>query len=158
MDPANYVAQYNLGTALWESDRREEAMLHFKEAVRLREPNLRQQLAAAEIAAQKGAYPEAILRMTRVLMLMPWRADLHHQLGTWLAFNHEPGKALAEFDAALKFRPDWTQPRVSIAVVLLAEGQAAKAEGILRGVLAREPGNTDAQAMLEALEKRRTSK
>ncbi len=155
VNPANYVAQYNLGAALWESGRREEAMLHFRQAVRLREPNLRRQLAVAEAAAQRGAYPEAILSMTRVLMLMPWRADLHHQLGSWLAFNHEPGKALAEFAAALKYRPDWTQPRVSIAAVLLGEGQTAKAEGILRDVLKREPANADAQAMLETLQNSR---
>jgi tetratricopeptide (TPR) repeat protein len=153
VNAANYVAQYNLGSVLWDGGRREEAMLHFQEAIRLREPNLRYQLAAAKAAAENGAYPEAILRMSRVLMLMPWRADLHHELGTWLAFHHEPGKALTEFDTALKYRPDWIQPRISIAAVLLSEGQAPKAENILRDVLIREPGNADAQAMLEVVRK-----
>jgi tetratricopeptide (TPR) repeat protein len=153
VDAENYLAQYNLGAVLWETGRREEAMGHFKEAVRIREPILRKQLVDAEMAAQRGAYAEAIPRMTRVLLLMPWRADLHLLLGTWLAIDHQAGKALMQFDAALKYRPDWIEPRVKIAAVLLGEGQAQKAAGILRDVLAREPGNADAQAMMEALQK-----
>ena len=151
VNPDNYVAQYNLGAQLWETGRREEAMGHFKEAVRLREPILRKQLADAEAAARRGAYGEAIPRMTRVLLLMPWRADLHQVLGTWLALDHQAGKALMQFDTALKYRPDWIQPRVSIAAVLMGAGQPQKAERILRDVLVREPGNADAQAMIDSL-------
>jgi hypothetical protein len=76
-------------------------------------------------------------------------------LGTWLALDRQAGKALMQFDAALKYEPGWVQPRISIAAVLLGEGQTQKAEGILRDVLAREPGNTDAQAMMDALQKQR---
>jgi tetratricopeptide (TPR) repeat protein len=153
VDANNYLAQYNLGAVLWETGRRGEAMQHFQEAVRLREPVLRRQLADANAAAGRGAFGEAIPRMTRVLMIMPWRSDLHHMLGTWLAFDHQPGKALVQFNEALKYRPDWVQPRVSIAAVLLAEGQAQKAEGILRDVLVRDPGNADAQGLLKAVER-----
>ena len=88
--------------------------------------------------------------MTRVLLLMPWRADLHQVLGTWLALDHQAGKALMQFDAALKYRPDWIEPRVNIAAVLLAEGQAQKAEGVLRDVLVPTQQNGfDAQALMD---------
>ncbi len=146
----NYVAHYNLGAVLWERGRREEAMHHFGEAARIREPFLRYQLAAAEAAVQRGAYAEAIPRLTRVLMITPWNSELHHRLGTLLALNREPGKALMEFDAALKFRPDWMEPRISIGAILLAEGQVAKAVKVLRGVLAREPDNAEAKALIDA--------
>ena len=150
----NYVAHYNLGAVLWESGQRQEAMGHFNEAARIREPFLRYQLAAADEAVQRGAYAEAIPRLTRVLMITPWNSDLHHRLATLLALNREPGKALMELDAALKYRPDWIQPRISIAAILIGEGQAAKAEKILQGVLAREPGNAEAQALLGTARRR----
>jgi Flp pilus assembly protein TadD len=145
----NYVAHYNLGAVLWEQGRREEAMRHFGEAARIREPVLRHQLAVADEAVRRGAYAEAIPQLTRVLLIMPWNSELHHRLGTLLALNREPGKALMQFDEALKYRPDWMQPRISIAAVLLAEGQAGKAEKILRGVLAHEPGNAEAQTLID---------
>jgi tetratricopeptide (TPR) repeat protein len=151
----NYVAHYSLGAVLLEQGRRKEAARHFAEAGRIREPFLRYQLAAADDAVRRGAYAEAIPRLTRVLILTPWNAELHHRLGTLLALDRQPGKALMQFDAALKYRPDWIDPRLNIAAVLIGEGQSEKAEKILRGVLAREPGNTEAKGLIElALAKR----
>jgi tetratricopeptide (TPR) repeat protein len=147
----NYVAEYNLGVALWEKKDREGAKQHFQEAVRIRKPVLEAQIAAADAAAARNAYGEAIPRLTRVLLLMPWNSELHQRLGSWLALDRQSGKALMQFDAALKYEPDWIQPRISIAVVLLGEGQTQKAEGVLRDVLAREPGNADAKELLERL-------
>ncbi len=154
----NYVAHYNLGAVLWEDGRRQEAMRHFNEAARIRAPFLRYQLAAADEAVQRGAYAEAIPRLTRVLLITPWNSELHHRLGSLLALNREPGKALMELDAALKYRPDWVQPRISIAAILIGEGQGAKAEKILEGVLAREPANAEALMLMQsALARRRGS-
>ncbi len=151
VDPRNYVAHYNLGADLWEHGQHEEAMRHFHEAEHIREPILRAQLASANTAVQQGRYGEAIPRLTRVLLLMPWNSELHVRLGNILALNHEPGKALVQFEEAMKYRPDWIQPRISIAAVLIGEGQVSKAEAILRDSLKREPGNHDAQAMLDML-------
>lgn len=149
----NYVAEYNLGVTLWEQGKREVAMRHFQEAVRIRRPVLEAQIAAADAAAGRGAYAEAIPRLTRALMLMPWNSELHQRLGTWLALDHQAGKALVQFDLALKYNPDWVQPRISIAAVFMGEGQPQKAAAILRDVLAHEPGNAQAKEMLGFLEK-----
>jgi tetratricopeptide (TPR) repeat protein len=150
-NPVNYVAQYNLGAVLWEKGRRTEAMTHFQEAIKIREPILRRQMTDAEAAAQRGAYAEAIPRLTRVLLLMPWNAEMHLRLGTWLALDRQPGKALMQFDTALKYRPDWIQPRLNIAAVLIGEKQPQKAERILQEILVKEPANPDAQALLKSL-------
>ena len=146
----NYLAHYNLGAVLGEQGRVEEARFHLQEAARIREPVLRRQLAAAEAAERRGAYAEAIAPLTRVLMITPWNAELHQRLGTLLALNREPGKALMQFSDALKYRPGWMTPRLSIAAVLIGAGQGAKAEQILRGVLATEPSNAEAQALVQA--------
>ena len=81
-------------------------------------------------------------------MLVPWDADLHQRLGRLLALNHEPGKALVQFDAALRYRPEWIQPRINIAVVLIGVGEVKKAGKILREVLEKDPANADALALL----------
>lgn len=144
----NYIAHYNLGSLLIETGRREEAKTHFDEARRIREPFLRLQLAAAETAEKRGDFAGAIPRLVRVQMLIPWDADLHQRLGILLSRNHEPGKALVQFDAALRYRPEWIQPRINIAVVLIGVGEVKKAGKILREVLEKDPTNADARALL----------
>lgn len=144
----NYIAHFNLGALLIEKGRLDEAKPHLAEARRIREPFLRFQLAAAEAAEKRGDYAGAIPRLIRVQMLVPWDADLHQNLGRLLALNHEPGKALVQFDAALRYRPEWIQPRINIAVVLLGVGEVKKAGKILREVLEKDPANADAQALL----------
>jgi len=144
----NYVAHYNLGAVLWETGRRQEAMTHFQEAARIREPFLRLQMAAADDAIRRGAYAEGIPRLTRVLMITPFDSDTHYRLADLLMLNHEPGKALMEFDAALKYRPDWIAPRIGIATVLIREGQGAKAAKVLQSILDREPGNSEAVELM----------
>jgi len=150
----NYLAEYNLGVALWAQGERDAALRHFQEAVRIRGPVLEAQIVAADAAAERGAYPEAIARLRRVLVFMPWKSDLHQQLGTWYALDHQPDRAFAQFAEALQYNPDWAQPRLGIASLLIAGGQPQKAEALLRDVLTHEPGNAEAQAMLESLLKR----
>jgi len=148
----NYIAHYNLGAVLLDAGRRDEAAEHLREARRIREPFLRMQLSAADAAEARGDWPEAIHRLTRVQMLIPWDADLHHRLGCLLALHGQSGKALVQFDQALRHRPDWIQPRINIAAVLIGVGEVKKAATILRAILEKEPGNSDAKALLEMIQ------
>jgi Flp pilus assembly protein TadD len=93
----------------------------------------------------RGAVAEAIPHLVRVLMLTPWNSELHQDLGTLLVRNGEPGKALAQFSEALKYRPDWVQPRLSISEVLIAQGQPARAQSFLQEVLRTDPENSRAK-------------
>ena len=147
----NYLAHFNLGAVLTEQGRVRDGRAHLLEATRLRQPFIRRQLAAADEALRHGAAAEAVPRLVRVLMLQPWDADLHQRLGTLLAASGEPGKALVQFSEALRDRPDWLEPRLSISQVLIAQNQPGKARGILRGILAREPENRRAQELVAGL-------
>lgn len=154
----NYVAHYSLGAVLLEKGRHQEAMVHLREAARIREPFLRYQLSAAEAAAQRGAYPEATMRLTRVLLLVPWNAEVRFRLGTWLMLDRQPGKALVQFAEALRYRPGWVQPRIRIAAVLFSEGQVEKADLILQEVEAQEPGNVEARELRQRIRAARDSR
>jgi tetratricopeptide (TPR) repeat protein len=138
---------------LWEKGRREEARDHFAEAVRIRRPFLEYQIRAANEALSRGAVAEAIPHFVRVLMLTPWNSELHQDLGTLLVRNGEPGKALGQFHEALRYRPDWVQPRLSISEVLIAQGQQARAQGFLQEVLRADPENSRAKDLIALLSK-----
>ena len=147
----NHLAHFNLGAVLWAKGRRDEARDHFAEAVRIRRPFLEYQMRAANEALGRGAVGEAIPHLVRVLMLTPWNSELHQDLGTLLVCNGEPGKALAQFSEALKYRPDWVQPRLSISEVLIAQGQPARAQSFLQEVLRADPENSRAKHLIALL-------
>lgn len=148
----NYLAHFNLGAELIAQGRTREGRAHLAEANRLRQPFIQRQLAAADDALRRGASAEAVPRLVRVLMLQPWDAELHHRLGGILVAAGEPGKALGQFREALKYRPDWLPPRLAIAQVLIAQDQPEKARHMLLSVLAREPGNQAARAIVARLD------
>lgn len=145
----NHVAHFNLGAALWEAGRREEAWQHMTEAGRIRRNFLTYQLTAADGALARGAFAEAIPRLVRVLMLLPWDQTLRLKLGAIFVRNGEPGKALIQFAEALKYQPQAIAPRLAIAEVLLSLHEPLRAEPYLREVLRVEPMNARARDLLE---------
>ena len=149
----NHLAHFNLGAVLWEKGRRDEARDHLAEAVRIRRPFLEYQVRSANEALSRGAVAEAIPHLVRVLMLTPWNSELHQDLGTLLVRNGEPGKALGQFHEALKYRPDWVQPRLSISEVLIAQGQPGRAKSFLQEVLRVDPENARARDLIALLSK-----
>jgi tetratricopeptide (TPR) repeat protein len=146
----NYLAHFNLGAALLREGHQEEARQHFGEASRIRRPFLEYQLAAAEAALARGSNEEAINRLATVMRLMPWDSNLHQMLGTLLVKSHEPGRALVQFNEALKYHPNWNEPRLSIAEVLLDQGQPDRAAAVLRDALSLEPGHPRALTLLKS--------
>jgi tetratricopeptide (TPR) repeat protein len=149
----NHVAHFNLGATIWEQDptRRDEALAHMREAGRIRRPFLDYQLRAADEALARGALGEAIPRFVRVLMLTPWDTDLRQRLASTLVRHREPGKALVQFNEALRYQPRLIPPRLSIAEILIAHDQQARAERVLRDVLSIDPRNGEALALLASL-------
>lgn len=149
----NHVAHFNLGATLWEQDprRRDEAVAHMREAGRIRRPFLEYQLRDDDEALARGALAEAIPRFVRVLMLTPWDTDLRQRLASTLVRHREPGKALVQFNEALRYQPQLIPPRLSIAEILIGLDQPARAERVLRDVLSIDPLNREALALLASL-------
>ena len=149
----NHVAHFNLGATIWAQDprRRNEALAHMREAGRIRRPFLDYQLRAAEAALARGADGEAVPRFVRVLMLTPWDTDLRQRLASALMRQREHGKALVQFNEALRYQPQLIPPRLSIAEILIAHHQPERAERVLRDVLSIDPCNAHALALLASL-------
>ena len=124
----NYLAHFNLGATLWEEGRRHEGWWHLQEAARIRGPFLRSQLAMAEKALARGAWAEAIPRLARITIWTPWDAAIRLKLGDALVRNGEPGKALAQFQEALRYQPSLTEPRERIVTLLAAHGISPPAQ------------------------------
>lgn len=147
----NYLAHFNLGSVLWDQGKRDEAMVHLRKAGQLRRPFLEYQLAAADRAIDRGDLPAAIVHLVRFKIWWPWDPTIHHRIGTLLLLNREPGKALGQFNDALKYRPDWNEPRYAIARVLIAQGDRARARTVLNEALRAHPDDSQARDLLRSI-------
>ena len=97
--------------------------------------------------ATLGDYARAEVQLLRALELEP-SAVARHLLGLVREHQHRWGEALAEYDAALQLDPsnDFTRERRAAAKLELGDPESAVRE--LEGILARDPGEERARALL----------
>ena len=127
-NPACWMAHNNLGNALVDAGRADEAIAHFEASLKLRpdyapgESNLGDQLTRIGRAA------EAIPHLERAVRLQPNYAAAHNNLGVALIATGRAAEAIAEFRAALRFNPDYAQAHFNLGLALSTGGNFA--EGI----------------------------
>ncbi|MBI3011354.1 MAG: tetratricopeptide repeat protein [Candidatus Omnitrophica bacterium] len=107
--PTNARAHYNLGIALAEQGKAEEAGTHFVEALRL-DPNYAEAHGnLGAVLAKQGKAEEAVDHYRRALRLNPSLAEAHHNLGIALAEQGRYEEAVEQFAQALALNPNIAQ-------------------------------------------------
>ncbi len=150
MTDGNYIAEANLGSALFAAGQKEEGLAHYREALRLHAPALAYHRQAAREAEERGEDAVAIQHYGKVLTLVPTDAGVRERLGGVLLRTGEYGRALAQFNEALRYEREAVQPRLGIARALVGLGRMAEARGLLEAVLQMEPANEEAGALLRS--------
>lgn len=143
------VAYQNLGVVLQKSGRNLEAADAFRKAADLDPKNAGAWLYAGLLYSQVGANDKAIPALTQALALgTPSLYDAHMALAQAYAGQKNNPKAMAEFAAAVKARPDDPTAHFDLAVLQTQAGQKADAEQSYRKVLDLKP--TDPQIVTQA--------
>jgi tetratricopeptide (TPR) repeat protein len=116
VDPGNYVAHNNLGSALFESGDVEGALAHYRAALAKKpfHPNAHYNMGLALM--RLGSYQEASERFTFALHANPYEVDSLLNLGVCLLFLGKPEEAAGRFRQVLALRPDSTEARENLAV------------------------------------------
>ncbi len=147
----NYIAEANLGAALFAEGRKEEGLRHYEEAVRLHAPVLayhRQEGASAEA---RGDLPGAIHHYEKVITLVPADSSLHQRLGDLLFRTRDYGKALGQYNEVLRNQRNAIPPRLGIVRTLIAQGRFPDARWMIDVILRLDPANQEAAALLRSL-------
>ena len=147
----NYIAEANLGSALFDAGRKAEGLAHYNEAIRLQAPALEHHRRTAIEAERRHQLPTAIHHYGKVLTLVPWDADVHQRLGSVLLQNGDYAKALVQYNEALRYDRNAIPPRLGVARVLIAQQRFAEARGLLNAVLRLDAENKEAFALLQTL-------
>ena len=105
--PDNPLMQNNLGSALLEQHRFEEAADHFRAALRLHPRYAEAESNLGFSLSLQGKLDEAIDHYHRALELKPNIVRTHYVLGQALSMQGKRDEAIAEFRITLELNPDW---------------------------------------------------
>jgi len=147
----NYVAQANLGAALFSSGHKSEGLRHYAEAIRLQQPVLEFHRRAGDEAGRRGDFAAAIHHYGKVVTVLPSDAESHRRLGELLFRVGDYPKALVQYNEVLHYERNDIPARLWIARILIQQHRIPDARGLLGSLLLAEPANAEARQLLDSL-------
>jgi protein O-mannosyl-transferase len=150
----NYIAENNLGKALLDQRRLDEAIGHLRKALEIYPayPEANNNLGYA--LANKGNRSDAIPFYEAALRARPDYARAHSNLGVSLAVLGRTDAALGHFHDALRMDENDPDVHYNLANLLLQLGRRDEAVTHLRATLRLRPDDADAQQQLRQFEAR----
>ncbi|WP_395715169.1 tetratricopeptide repeat protein [Reyranella sp.] len=128
-------AHMNLGYALLQQGRLEEAVTSYRKTLELAPNNAEVLLNLGNILGDLSQEDEAIACYRKALVLKPEFSDVHNSLGVTLCVLGKVDEAIASYRRALEIRPDSVMTLDNLASALMAQGKSAAALTIAQQAL-----------------------
>jgi tetratricopeptide (TPR) repeat protein len=151
LNPNHTVALENLGNVYREIGRWNEARTLFERAIRNDPGDATAVYSLAMVYADENDSQQALRILQETLSLRPDYPPALNNLAVLLLHSARTQEAIPLLKRCVRVAPDFDQPYLNLARVYAIEGERAKAEAILRQLLARYPDHVEARQMLERL-------
>ncbi len=140
------MSQNNLGVALQETGRLDEAATHFAEAIRLEPRHERARRNLGNVRFAQGRFPDAIRAYESALLLDPDDrqskhnlATSHYDLANSLWRNGQLDVAVGEYREATGWQPDDAGFHRALGMALVQQGRLDEAVTVIRRSLEIDP-------------------
>jgi tetratricopeptide (TPR) repeat protein len=140
----NYLAYDNLGTALSEKGKIDEAMVQYREAVRIKPEWAEAHNNLGGALENKGQLAEALNQFVESIKLKPGLAAAHYNLANALAETGRLEDAISELQKAVKLKPDYTDARYNLGNALSSAGRLEEATTQYLEILKLDPNYAEA--------------
>ncbi len=144
----NYIANNDLGNGLLRQGRVDEAIAHYREALRIKPGYEEAHDDLGTALLRQGRLGEAIEQYHQSLALEPSNAKAHNNLGDALAREGRTKEAMTEYVQALAINPDLPATHNNLGNVLFQQGDIARAIAESTQSLNLDPTYADAQNSL----------
>jgi len=139
----SYLVHNNLGSALTELRRYEEAIIHYTEALQIKPDSAEPYYNLGIALARQGKFNEAIAHYTTALRIEPDHAEAHNNLGDVLRQQERYDEAISHFSKALQLKPDYAKPHGNLGIVLARQGKFNEAIAHFSEALRIQPNDAD---------------
>ena len=144
-NPGCWMAHYNLGIALNDRGKIDEAIAHYQQAIELRPGYAEAHYNLARLLAQKGQLDDAVTHYEKALEIDPADAEARNNLGVTLFGSGRVDEAITHYQEALKIRPDYAEAICNLAHALLSKGDLDSAIARYSACLALSPNQAEVQ-------------
>lgn len=139
------VAALQRGLAAQQAGRSEEAIGHYRRAVRQNPGLAPAHFNLGQLLRTRGDYADAAISFEGAARLRPNAADAWLNLGAMLERIEQFREAVAAYKRAAECQPDDPAPGYNLGNALLALGDLPGAIQAYRDVIEKDPGHADAQ-------------
>jgi len=140
----NYVARLNLGIALLQKGRMDEAITQFQQALEIKPDYADAHNNLGNVLLQTGRVDEAIAHFQNALRISPDLAVVHINLGNALMQKGRVDEAIAHYQNALQIKSDNADDHNNLGNVLLQKGRVDEAITQFQLALEIKPDYADA--------------
>lgn len=149
-NPQSWLAHDMLGIFSYEAADAPGAVVHFREALRLRPDYPQGHNNLAMVLARMGRFDEAETHYTRALELRPSFAQAHFQFANLLGQQGRLDEAITHYEQALAGRSDHAETHCNLGIVLAAAGRLDEAIEHFSQALRLRPDYERARKNLQA--------
>lgn len=121
------ITEHNLGSALQEQDRPDEAAAHYRRAIEIRPDYAPAHNNLGVVLRAQGRLNEAIAHYEQALRLHPGYPNAHYNLANARLVQGKHDAAIAHFRTALESMPKSVEAHTNLAVALEAQGKLDEA-------------------------------
>jgi tetratricopeptide (TPR) repeat protein len=116
--PSNPRAHYDLGVALANCGRTEEAIAEYQKALEISPDHAKAHYSLGLALAARQRFGEAIIHYRQAVAVKPDFADAYYNLGIALAKCGRTEEAIAEYETALEISPDYADAHYNLGLAL----------------------------------------
>ena len=142
------ITETNLGTALYEAERFDEAIAHYERAISIQSDYAPAYSNMGAALRSKGRLEEAVAAHRKALQIQPDNPDTHFNLANALLDLNRPQEAAEHFRLAGRAAPATASVENNLGIALAAEGKMDEAAAAFRRAIAVEPGSARAHRNL----------
>ena len=124
----NYVLHYGLAQTLRRQGKIDEAVFHYKEALRIHREFYEPNDALGSISAQRGDLNQAIKYFHEAVRINPYDPQVLSNLGLALGMQGRLNEAVSYYRKALKINPNLARTHYNLGYALKLQGKTEEAE------------------------------
>jgi tetratricopeptide (TPR) repeat protein len=141
----NFVAHLNLGKALQEKGRVDEAVVQFQKVLEIKPHFAQAHYDLGIVLCQKGRMDEGIAQFQLALQFNPAHGEAHNNLGNALLQKGRVDEAITQYQQALQLNPAYGEARNNLGNALCQKGRMDEGITLFQQALQLNPAYGEAR-------------